>query len=46
MDYSTGTASSMNSMRPIFGAYAFQGESQIVIVTRHEWEMRKKVRYA
>lgn len=37
MDYSTGTASSMNNMRPIFGAYAFQGESQIIIVFRHEW---------
>lgn len=36
MDYSTGTTSSMNNMRPIFGAYAFQGESQIIIVDRHE----------
>lgn len=36
MDYTTGTASSMNNMRPIFGAYAFQGESQIIIVHRHE----------
>jgi hypothetical protein len=36
MDYTTGTASSMNNMRPIFGAYAFQGESQIIIDRRHE----------
>lgn len=36
MDYTTGTTSPMNNMRPIFGAYAFQGESQIVIVHRHE----------
>lgn len=36
MDYTTGTTSSMNNMRPIFGAYAFQGEHQIIIVHRHE----------
>lgn len=34
MDYSSGT--SMNNMRPIFGAYAFQGESHIIIADRHE----------
>lgn len=36
MDYTTGTTSSMNNMRPIFGAYAFQGEHRIIIVRRHE----------
>lgn len=43
MDYTTGTTSSMNNMRPIFGAYAFQGESQ-VMADRHERirKMRKR----
>ncbi|CAH2239987.1 jg3416 [Pararge aegeria aegeria] len=31
MDYSSGTASSMNNMRPIFGAYAFQGHKRSMI---------------
>ncbi|KAJ2945588.1 hypothetical protein O0L34_g412 [Tuta absoluta] len=29
MDYTTGTTSSMNNMRPIFGAYAFQGQGRV-----------------
>ncbi|XP_061379142.1 protein gooseberry-neuro isoform X1 [Danaus plexippus] len=29
MDYTTGTASPMNNMRPIFGAYAFQGQGRV-----------------
>lgn len=35
MDYSTGTSSSINNMRPIFGAYAFQGESKNVTIYKH-----------
>lgn len=47
MDYTTGTTSSMNNMRPIFGAYAFQGEHLIIIVRRHERIQKdeKKARY-